>query len=144
MDSDGINYGVMIGQRQRMLLDWQGDVGLFGACQVHYGAHPVDWVRDWVWTYDPRREPAYIPMIPWGKQCEYLEWLLARLEWREDGLVEKSRDAGVTWLNCAFAVWMWLYRAGCKVGIGSRKQQLVDEIGNPDSIFGKLRILIEW
>jgi hypothetical protein len=26
-----------------------------------------------------------------------------------DGLIEKSRDMGATWVCCAFSVWMWLF-----------------------------------
>jgi phage terminase large subunit len=49
---------------------------------------------------------------------------------------------GATWICCAFSVWLWLYWDGAAVGWGSRKEQLVDKIGDPDSIFEKIRIII--
>jgi hypothetical protein len=55
---------------------------------------------------------------------------------------EKSRDMGVTWLCVGFAVWMWLFHPGTVVGFGSRKEEYVDKIGDPKSIFWKIRQFI--
>lgn len=70
--------------------------------------------------------------------------MLARYQAHENGLIEKSRDMGVTWLFVAFALWLWLYVPAAKVGIGSRKALLVDRIGDPDSIFEKARIILRY
>ena len=64
------------------------------------------------------------------------------LEHQTTGLVEKSRDMGATWLACAFSIWLWIFYPGASIGWGSRKEQLVDNIGDPDSIFEKMRMLI--
>lgn len=61
---------------------------------------------------------------------------------REDGLVEKSRDAGVSWLCVGFAAWMMIFKTGTVVGFGSRKEDYVDQIGNPASLFWKAREFI--
>lgn len=110
---------------------------------MHYSTHPVDFINDWMVTYDPRLQPSLIPFILFPKQAEYIDWLYARYIKKEDGLVEKSRDMGVTWLCCAFAVWMWLFVRGSSVSFGSRKEDLVDQIGNPDSIFEKMRMILD-
>ena len=39
-------------------------------------------------------------------------------------------------------MWLWLFVDGSAVGWGSRKEQLVDKIGDPDSIFEKIRLCI--
>lgn len=107
-------------------------------------ADPVFWVNTYAVTYDPRLLPEdpYIPFHLFPRQGEFLEWLQAREAGNEDGLAEKSRDVGFTWLCCAYAVHGWLFRPGFKAGFGSRKLDLVDRIGDPDSIFEKIRILI--
>ncbi len=103
----------------------------------------LHWVRQWCWTFDPREPSAALPFDPFAKQEEFLGWLAAREAAREDGLLEKSRDMGATWLCCLYAVHGWLYRPGYTVGFGSRKLELVDRLGDPKCIFEKIRFLLE-
>lgn len=103
---------------------------------------PVVFINEFVKTYDPRKTPAVIPFALFPKQEEFIRWLDARYNGREDGLVEKSRDMGVTWLCLAYATWLWLFTPECKVAFGSRKENLVDKLGDPDSIFEKIRMLL--
>lgn len=106
-----------------------------------WAADPVQWVNDLGWTVDPRKQPSLMPFTLFPRQAEFLLWLHERFTGRQSGLVEKSRDMGVTWLCAAFAVWLWLFH-GAKVTFGSRKEALVDKKGDPDSIFEKVRTLI--
>jgi phage terminase large subunit len=111
----------------------------------YYRTHPVEWVNHWCDTYDPRRAsggPARIPLILFPRQAELIEFLQACVEAEVAGLIEKSRDMGATWVCCAFSVWAWLFWPGASIGWGSRKEQLVDKLGDPDSIFEKMRMLI--
>jgi hypothetical protein len=106
------------------------------------------WVNQWAYTFDPRINPSTVPFDLFPKQEDYLRWLQERDAKQEDGLAEKSRDMGLTWLCCAFALHGWLFREGYKVCFGSRKLDLVDKKGDMDSIFEKIRFLIsnlpEW
>lgn len=111
-----------------------------------YGENCARFVRDCCVTYDPRNParglPAKMPFIPFPKQNELIDFLLGLTETEDDGLIEKSRDMGATWICAAVSVWLWLYRPGSAVGWGSRKEQLVDKLGDPDSIFEKIRMII--
>ena len=102
----------------------------------------VGWLSRWGWTYDPRLPQASIPFDLFPRQVEFLHWLRAREEAQEDGLVEKSRDMGVTCLCCAYALHGWLFRPGFKAGFGSRKLELVDRLGDLASIFEKVRLML--
>lgn len=110
------------------------------------------WFNNWVWTYDPRnttqkddlgfRIPADIPMDLFPRQEELLLFLEQCLSNLEDGLIEKSRDIGFTWLAGGFAVHKWIFFPGFKSTFGSRSIDLVDKIGDPDSIFEKIRMML--
>ncbi len=121
----------------------RADPRLFEAACVHYRTHPADFIDDWAMTYDPRQDVKLLPFVLFNRQREYIDWLYRRWSGKEDGLVEKSRDMGVTWLCCAFAVWMWIFHPQSSIAFGSRKEDLVDRVGDPDSIFEKIRMLID-
>ena len=133
----------ILADRQSRLLKMRKDLRLMEAAWVHYSTHPVDFINDWLVTYDPRVQPSLMPFMLFPKQADYINWLYDRYNKKEDGLVEKSRDMGVTWLCCAFAAWMWLFVRGSSVSFGSRKEDLVDKLGDPDSIFEKIRIILD-
>lgn len=116
------------------------------ALRIHYKTHPIDFIQDWVTTFDPRLmgqegKTAFVPMVLYPRQREFIQWLYDRWRAGEDGVVEKSREMGISWLCMAFAIWMWLFHSGAKVGFGSYKEVKVDKIGDPDSLFEKGRIL---
>lgn len=112
----------------------------------YYAGHPADFISDWGMTFDPRLAEkglrTVVPFVLFPKQREFINWCLERWMKREDGVVEKSRDAGVSWLCVAFAAWMMLFKDGTVVGFGSRKEDYVDQIGNPASLFWKVREFI--
>ncbi|MFG1260043.1 hypothetical protein V5F79_22205 [Xanthobacter flavus] len=111
-----------------------------------YRTHPVEFINHWCDTYDPRNAggdtPARMPFILFRRQAELVEFLQACLAGEESGLVEKCRDMGATWLCGSVSIWLWLFWPGASVGWGSRKEQLVDKIGDPDSIFEKMRMIV--
>lgn len=107
----------------------------------------IAFIEDWATTFDPRNAgsgvPAHMPFIMFRRQRQLVRFIIALIERQESGLVEKARDMGATWILCAISVWLWLFWPGSSVGWGSRKEQLVDRIGDPDSIFEKMRMLIK-
>lgn len=110
----------------------------------YYKTRPVEWIEDWCFTYDPRRRTGIkmMPFLLFPRQKLFIQFLQELIAAGEGGLVEKCRDGGLTWLCACFAVWMWLFVPGTSIGFGSRKEILVDKIGDPDSIFEKIRIII--
>lgn len=119
----------------------------FEAVKLHYKLHPVEFINDWMMTSDPRNVeiglPVSIPFLLFPKQAEFVEWVYALWRDREDGLAEKSRDMGVSWLCCAIAAHMWLFYKDSIIGFGSRKEEYVDEIGNLKALFPKIRAIID-
>lgn len=112
-----------------------------------YKEHPVEFITDWGCTFDPRNAEigveTIVPFILFPKQADFIEWVVGLWRGRKDGLAEKSRDMGVSWLCVAIAVWLWRFYPGVVVGFGSRKEEYVDKIGDPKSLFWKARQFIE-
>lgn len=118
---------------------------------ANHGSGLQLFVSDFVWTYDPRNKgttPKDLPLILWPKQSAFLDWVKVLEETPDNGVVDKSRDVGVTWLVAAYYVWRWLTVPGWAGAIGSRKADLLDKLNDPKSIFWKLeyiiRMLPDW
>jgi hypothetical protein len=111
-----------------------------------YAENPIDWINDFCVTYDPRNKPPKpktIPFVLFKRQREFITCLQECVDLGESMLCEKSRDMGASWLCCGYSVHQWYFTDGSSIGWGSRKQELVDKLGDPDSIFQKMRIIID-
>lgn len=75
------------------------------------------------------------------KQVEAIRWFEQRSANKEDGHFAKSRDIGFTWMAGGYTLHRWIFEDGYKANFGSRKAEYVDRIGDPDSIFEKIRML---
>lgn len=82
-----------------------------------------------------------IPYIQYPFQIEVFAWLNARLTSRGpagDGVIVKCRDMG---LSNSVVFWLahkWLFRTPFQARLLSRRENLVDATGDPDSLFWKL------
>jgi phage terminase large subunit len=140
------DYEAVYAERAKRLKNLRDHPELVAGVKEHYKNNPVDFITDWGMTFDPRNVerglPAVVPFILFPKQEEFIDWVEAKWRGRQDGLAEKSRDMGVSWLCVAIAVWMWIFQPGTVVGFGSRKEEYVDKIGDPKSLFWKIRQFI--
>lgn len=113
------------------------------ALKAFYRDHPAQFVKDWGVTVDPRnverRLPAVIPFLLFPKQEEWIDWVVAHWRGQKPGLTEKSRDMGLSWLSVSLACTLCLFNDGLSIGFGSRKEEYVDKIDAPKSLFWKAR-----
>jgi hypothetical protein len=122
------------------------DPGFLGL-KEYYRRRPLEFINHWIDTYDPRNagignKQTRMPFILFKRQAEMVGFIYECLRDEQHGLIEKSRDMGATWLCGAISVHLWLFEPGIAVGWGSRKEELVDQLGNPDSIMEKMRMII--
>lgn len=119
---------------------------LLAALKVYYRDHPADFINDWAVTFDPRNiergQPALVPFLLFPKQREAVEYVVRKWRAQENGLIEKSREVGMSWLMVALAGTMCLFHEGFAFGFGSRKEEYVDKIGSPKSLFWKARMFL--
>jgi phage terminase large subunit len=138
------NYTSVFGWRQQQLLRFRKEPDFILGAKEYYRTHPVEFITHWLDTHDPRNAystelPKDLPFILFERQAQFICFLQACLADQQNGLVDKSRDTGVTWLASGFSIWLWLFWPGSDVGWGSRKQDLVDKLDDPKSIFAKMR-----
>jgi phage terminase large subunit len=133
-------------KRQAMLVKTIMTPRNIAAAKIFYKNNSVAFIEDWCITVDPRnaalKRPTKVPFVLFPRQREFIHWLDDCVVNEVNGICEKSRDMGATWLCVAYSVWLWLFRPGAAVGWGSRKAELVDRIGDMSSIFEKIRALI--
>ena len=112
--------------------------------------HACAFIEDWFVTYDPRLSargiPSTVPLILFPRQIEYIEMLEAAYSSPngQDVIVGKSRDMGVSIVTLAWMTYKWLFDAGFKGSVGSRKEDLVDKIGDTASLLEKVRIYLRF
>lgn len=115
--------------------------------KAYYRDNPWDFIADWGSTYDPRRvelglDPV-VPFVLFPKQVEWCQYVVRKWKAREPGLTEKSRDSGVSWLAVSLGATLALFHPGFIAGYGAAVQELVDEVGNPKSLFWKARFFLK-
>lgn len=114
--------------------------------KAFYRDNPAQFIIDWGMTVDPRNVerglPARIPFLLFPKQEEWIEWFVERWRNAEPGITEKTRDMGMSWLTVGMASSLCLFNRGVFAGFGSRKEEYVDKIGSPKSLFDKARNFI--
>ena len=134
--------------RQEQLLRLRADPKLLKGAREYYSKPEnfAQFISHWCDTYDPRNVslglPTRMPLLLFQRQIDMVDFLNALMAGEEDGLIEKARDMGATWVAAAYSVCLWLWVPGSAVGWGSRKEQLVDRVGDPSSIFEKIRMIL--
>lgn len=134
--------------RAEFLQRIRADPRAIAAVKAHYRNAPWDFINDWGVTYDPRNiaegKPAVMPFILFKRQIECVEWVMERLRNGEPGLIEKSRDVGLSWLTVAIGCSLCVLGESVTIGFGSRKEEYVDKVGHPKSLFWKARMFMKY
>jgi hypothetical protein len=115
------------------------------------GGDILHYFKYWAWSQEPRAiTPLKVtPFVPYPFQEDLIRWT-DRLVFRKRraGLVEKAREQGASWVFVLWAVYHWRFKDGFHCLFGSRVENLVDEIKNPDSLLEKarfqIRLLPSW
>lgn len=140
------DYRAVYAWRIQTLEALRGDPELLADAKAYYARpeNTADFIQHWMDTYNPRKVGSkWMPFVLFERQNLFAQFVMDLLRDQENGLVEKCRDVGATWEACAISVVIWLFWRDAAIGWGSRKQELVDKLGDPDSIFEKIRLLVK-
>lgn|GEM_PF-1086548 len=147
--------------REKMLKRAENDTimqnDLLAACKESL----LVWVNLFVWTrHEDRIDPETGKELP-AKQTHWpfntweiqdapdgaFNWIEERFNNGEDGLFDKSRKMGASWLCLTFNHWLWLFRANpglsTEIREMSRVEALVDS-PSPKSLFAKHDYINSW
>ena len=127
--------------RAQMVNSWEAEPSIVPQL-LSLSAQSITWTFDSLfYTKDPRRTPSDRPFVLYPYERELVQALDEHLKTGKDLLVEKSRDMGVTWTILCWMLWHWRFDASFNAIVGSRLEDLIDEKGNLDTHFERLRWL---
>lgn len=109
----------------------------------------LDWgffFNGFLWTYDPRPErgKANKPFCTYPKQNDYIRWweMMYKMPEQVSGFVDKPRDMGFSYTTIGLTVWHWWKDESFNAHLGSRKEDLVEKKGDPDTLMYKADYMI--
>lgn len=140
------DYSAVFHHRAKKLQKIRSNPKLLPALKLFYRDNPAQFIMDWGCTFDPRNIerglPAIIPFILFPRQIEWIDWVMDMWTGQQKGTTVKSRDMGVSWLSVALGCAVSIFHDDVVVGYGSRKEEYVDKLGDPKSMFWKAREFI--
>ena len=140
------DYLALIEARVERLARLRADPQLWAWSRAYYREHIADFISDWGVTFDPRvisaGRSAHLPFVLQLKQRQMVEWIIERWKKSESGIIEKSRDTGVSWICMSVAIALCTLYDGMSIGFGSATKAKLDRSGDPDSLFFKGRMFV--
>lgn len=108
---------------------------------------PVYLIENYLWTdknpgFFSDRIQTLVPFLLFEFQVDTIDQFLDCVMKGEKVFLEKSRQMGISWIVCAFALWGWLFR-DWKILFLSQKEDFVDKIGDMQSLFQKIRFMLQ-
>ncbi len=106
------------------------------------------YVNGFGWAHNPAYKKYYglpytkVPFVTYPFQDHCLMEFCEAIDTGEDVVIEKSRDMGLSWMLLITFAWFWHFKPMQSFLLISSKKELVDEKGNPDTLFWKLRYWI--
>ncbi len=141
------DYVAIFTKRVEALQRIRADPSCLPALKHYYKLNPAQFITDWGITSDPKNVerdlPTIIPFVLFERQAEWVNEVLIHWKSQKPLLTEKTRQMGFSWLSVATACTLCLFNQGMAIGFGSRKEEYVDRIGDPKSLFHKARTFMQ-
>lgn len=144
------DYAPIWRERVKRIAKLQADPSLLHAVKMHYRSDEgiADFIDDWGVTVNPKNvgteRPVIMPFKLFPRQREFVEWFIARWRKRQNGVLVKSRECGASWMAMAIACTLCLFYDDVSIGFGSAKEEKVDRSGDPDCLFYKGRMFVQY
>lgn len=108
---------------------------------------PIFFFEHFLYTFNPRVTPSHLQFNPFDFQKDLILDIVDAIDNGYDIFVDKTREMGVTYTVLGVLLWYWIYKDASNFLIGSRKEDIVDNVGKvskgeasnkEESLFGKL------
>lgn len=103
---------------------------------------PLFWFNAFGVTIDPRITSGSkaVPFVTFDRQDDMIAEVV---KWAGVGdlFIDKSRGVGATHIICGIALHQWQFEPYTQILLGSRKEALVDKVGNRASLFWKVEFM---
>lgn len=117
----------------------------FKAYQYGSAEAVVDFINRFCFTFDPRKvENREMPFELFDKQVEYIYWLWDRYVNREDGVIDKCRGVGYSWLNAVFSVYLLIFQPSVTVSMYTYKADECHKLGDMNTLLQKMIFVIDY
>lgn len=140
------DYQMVFEWRMERLQRIRTNPEMLPALRAFYRDNPAQFIIDWGMTTDPRNLdyglPVSIPFLLFPKQEDWVHWIMDRRRNMENGLTDKSREMGLSWVSVGLSATLCLFNKEMVIGFGSRKEEYVDSTGDPKALFWKARKFI--
>jgi hypothetical protein len=83
-----------------------------------------------------------IPFITRSYQDNLIQTCVENLG-RQDIVVPKSRETGISWIMCALAAWDWIFHDETHIGFVSKDLLSANNPSDPDALFSKFQFLLD-
>lgn len=146
------DYDSIIQQRlkvlERIRSDPRATPSIVADMKAVYREYPAQMIVDWGVTVDPRNialgRPGVFPFILFDRQVDLVDYAMSKWRSQQNGLIEKSRDTGISWLLMSLGCCLCTLFDDVAIGTGSRKWELVDDLGNMDTLLQKARTFLKF
>jgi hypothetical protein len=145
------DYADVFKERTRRLAWLRENATRLHKVRKYYATAPggiAAFITDWAMTMDPRvsgkgRTPL-MPFILFPKQVELVNFIIDQWRADEPGVLVKSRDVGASWIAFAAACALCIFNKDMAIGFGSAKEDKLDRSGDPDTLFAKGRMFMQY
>jgi hypothetical protein len=111
---------------------------------------PLYFIAVYCFVYEVREDQgagsSFVPAIPFAFQYDLIRWMQQRMRARgagANGAISKSRDMGATWFCVLFVLHQFLFAEPFSAKLISRREDLVDDPGNMDSMMERIAANME-
>jgi phage terminase large subunit len=141
------DYTAVLERRAERIQRLRKQPELRHALLARYKWDPAQMIIDWGITSDPRNIelglPVTMPFLLFPHQEELVNWMVERWRNQENGIGEKTREMGFSWIVMATLCCLSICHNGFVGGVGSRKKEYVDQLNNPKGLFWKGRMFMD-